>query len=345
MFGRWTEGVAGRAAARPAAREAGGHLPDFRNLGVLLRAILLAELANFFVLFVVSDDLFAMLRGGNPLFEVSVLLVMLVLMLASPWLARLRYAQGLVAVIGLAMLIAGGLAEAASDWLGGGLVAGGLKPALIAGVLAALILGYFDWRERALSPALAQARLLALQARIRPHFLYNSINTAVSLLRVDPVVAERVLLDMADLFRALLADGRELVSFADELALARAYAEIEQLRLGERLRIDWRCEGIPDMVRLPRLVLQPLLENAVHHGIEPRADGGQVRVSAELRERALIIEVRNTLADAPVPQGNRMALANIEERLALYYDAEAQLHAGPQGGEFVVRLVLPLRKD
>ncbi|MDO9189761.1 MAG: histidine kinase, partial [Sulfurimicrobium sp.] len=131
-------------------------------------------------------------------------------------------------------------------------------------LLTAALLAYFNLRSRALSPALAEARLQALQARIRPHFLFNSINAVLSLIRSNPKRAESALEDMADLFRVLMADNLNLVSLEREVALSRQYLGLEQLRLGERLQVTWHIEKMPSDALIPPLVLQPLLENAVY---------------------------------------------------------------------------------
>ncbi len=136
------------------------------------------------------------------------------------------------------------------------------------------LLLYFQLRSRALSPAITEARLQALQARIRPHFLFNSINAVLSLVRSEPARAEEALQDMAELFRVLMRDNRELAPLADEVELCRQYLELEQLRLGERLQVDWNVKSMPGDALVPPLVLQPLLENAVYHGIEPSSAAG-----------------------------------------------------------------------
>jgi two-component system sensor histidine kinase AlgZ len=208
------------------------------------------------------------------------------------------------------------------------------------------VLSYFDWRHQRLSPALGEARLAALEARIRPHFLFNSINTVVALVRDSPALAERILLDLSDLFRALLGAERGLVPWQRELAMARAYGEIEAIRLGERLRLHWDVETVPDGARVPLLVLQPLLENALRHGVEPEPEGGEVWVRAARRGRQVVIEVGNSLGPhAGGTGGNGMALANIGERLDLHFDAEARLSTEERAGEFVARVELPLHLD
>ena len=139
-------------------------------------------------------------------------------------------------------------------------------------------------RAKAYSPALTEARLQALQARIRPHFLFNSLNAVLSLIRRDPKRAELALEDLADLFRVLMSDGRKFVRLADEIAVLERYASIEQLRLGERLRVAWDIDNAPQDALLPPLVLQPLLENAVYHGVEPGTEAGEVLVQIGARQ-------------------------------------------------------------
>ncbi|WP_244551625.1 sensor histidine kinase [Aromatoleum tolulyticum] len=323
-------------------------LPDFRNLGVLLRILVIAEAANLVTLAAHSPDVIEALKGVGAValpFELSLLAIVLLLFVLSPLLARIPYRRGVGVVVALAAAAAGGLDVAFHAWTGAIPWGAALKSAGIAGLLAALILGYFNWRQRVLSPALAKARLMALQSRIRPHFLFNSLNTAVSLVRQDPRLAEQVLLDMSDLFRALLKDSRSLVPLADEIRLAEAYLQIEQLRLGERLRVHWDRDGAPVSVNVPILVLQPLLENAVRYGVEPFATGGDVHVSIRAEASELVIEVTNSVCggDSPIPSGNRIALANIEERLGLYFDAEGTLHVSTRDMQFVVKVCVPLR--
>ena len=142
-----------------------------------------------------------------------------------------------------------------------------------------MLLLYFGLRAKALSPAIAESRLQALQARIRPHFLFNSINAVLSLVRSDPKRAETALLDMADLFRVLMRDNRELVPIADEIELCRQYLELEKLRLSDRLQVEWHLNNMPGDALVPPLVLQPLLENAVYHGIEPSSTPGVVSIN------------------------------------------------------------------
>jgi len=209
------------------------------------------------------------------------------------------------------------------------------------------MLSYLALRVSALSPALIEARLQSLTARIRPHFLFNSLTAVISLIRLDPRRAETALEELAELFRALLRDPRQLVPIGDELALCRQYLDLEKLRLGERLQVEWSIGDPPADILVPPLLLQPLLENAVYHGIEPAANGGTIRVGLLLRGNELHIDLANpSVPHAEHARGNHMALDNIRERLALYYDLEARLDTGevrPAHGtrEYRVHIVLP----
>jgi two-component system sensor histidine kinase AlgZ len=212
---------------------------------------------------------------------------------------------------------------------------------LIAG---GMLLRYFfisDQRRRHLESS-ARARVDALQARIRPHFLYNSMNTIAALTRSDPVAAERAIEDLADLFRASLAETRALVRFSEELEVARTYERIERLRLRERLHVDWRVDPAAADAWVPCMFLQPLLENAIHHGIENLPAGGTVTITAQRTDAGTNIVVENPVAaDAATRPGHGIALDNLRERLALMYEGGAQLHAEAGTGRFVVRLHVP----
>ena len=203
-------------------------------------------------------------------------------------------------------------------------------------------LAYFDLRSRALSPAIAEARIQALQARIRPHFLYNSINAVLSLMRAEPRRAERALEDMADLFRVLMADNRTLAPIGHEVELAKQYLAIEAIRLGDRLRVAWNIEQMPGDALIPPLVLQPLLENAVYHGIEPTEAGGEIAIAVARAGNQVVITLANPYpAEGRQSAGNRMAIANIRERLQLHFDAEADMRSETAGGVYRVTIRLP----
>ncbi|TAK44474.1 MAG: sensor histidine kinase [Betaproteobacteria bacterium] len=323
-------------------------LPDLRNLGVIARVLLGAHLlALGAAIFAEPSWPQALMRFARvaALLEPLLLLSVVALYLASPWLARLPYAQGCALLIAIELALAAAVhaiaVRAGSEFAPGSLLR---LLALTAGITL-LLLGYFRLWARAYSPALAEARLQALQARIRPHFLFNSLNAVLSLIRRDPRRAERALEDLADLFRELMADGRRFVRLADEIALLERYAGIEKLRLGERLRIVWELDGAPSDALLPPMVLQPLLENAVYHGVEPATGASDVLVRIERRGNRVLARIENPYREHEMGHraGNRMALDNIRERLRLFFDAEARLESAVEAGRYRVEIEMPYR--
>ncbi len=325
-------------------------LPDFRNLGILLRAVLALQLYGLLAALVNAAELASVLSvffSYAAYLEPPLLCSVLILYLIAPSLNSLPTRLGLAFILLISMLCSG-FWQVLLEWRSAETELSLPRTLLLAGIAAALILVWFDWRARRLSPALAEARLQALQARIRPHFLFNCINSVLSLVRSSPERAETALENLADLYRGLMADNRQLSPLGREIELARAYLDLESLRLGERLQVDWRIdsgvEAASRQLLMPSLVLQPLLENAVCHGIEPHPEGGRIGVDIFKRDQQLNIVVRNPRhAEAPLRPGNRMALSNIRERLALHFDAEARLSAHPVGDEFVVQMVLPTK--
>jgi len=191
----------------------------------------------------------------------------------------------------------------------------------------------------------SQARLQALQARIRPHFLFNSLNTIASLTHDEPDKAERAIEDLAELFRASLkADAR--ISLQSEIELTKDYINLELLRLDERLRVNWNIETEMDDLLMPALILQPLVENAIYHGIEPLQDGGEVQISIKTNQN-LSIEITNPLnksGEAQRRQGNQMALDNIRERLHLAFQGQAKLKHLVENDLYKVVISIPITK-
>jgi len=211
-------------------------------------------------------------------------------------------------------------------------------------IVTALALRYFyvrhQWRLNV--EMQAAARVHALQARIRPHFLFNSMNTIASLTRSDPAQAEQAVQDLADLFRANLSEKRNIITLEEELEVGRTYQRIEQLRLGSRLNVDWKIDPLPRNALVPGLMLQPLLENAIYHGIEPQPGGGTVSVVGELNGGLITIVVRNPVAQQQTErEGNRLALANIRERLTLMYGERGLVKSGRFDTEYIVTLRFP----
>jgi len=325
-----------------------GALPNFRNLGIMLRVLVIVNVAAAAAAIVKSPNLLAawwQFIESSALVEPLLILSLLVLAALSNVLRRIPYWAAAMVVLAVELVLATALYLAGRILLGDEPSALERYWALVALTTFAL-LAYFHLRERALSPALSEARLQALQARIRPHFLFNSINAVLSLIRQEPKRAEAALEDMADLFRVLMADNRELTPLAREIELCRQYLGIEQLRLGERLRVVWQIDALPRDALVPPLVLQPLLENAVYHGIEPRSEPGTISIHVYALRDELHAVLRNPYREANDHHaGNRMALANIRERLALHFDAEARLSVKASDDAYEVRIVMPYVKE
>jgi two-component system, LytTR family, sensor histidine kinase AlgZ len=217
--------------------------------------------------------------------------------------------------------------------------------ALIAALLGVAMLRYFyvlaEWQARL--AAVAHAKVEALQARIRPHFLFNSMNTVAALVRVDPVAAERTVENLSELFRAALGhDDTHTGTLGDELQLVDRYLAIEELRLGDRLHVRREFDDLPMDASLPLLLLQPLVENAVRHGIQPLREGGEIILRGKHEGSMMLIEIDNPLADAPATGGSGHGLNNVRQRIAYHFGPRARVEAGPQAGRFVVRLQLPV---
>jgi two-component system sensor histidine kinase AlgZ len=208
--------------------------------------------------------------------------------------------------------------------------------------LAGLLWAWLELRARIWQPATASARLAELQSRIRPHFLFNALNTALALVRLDPPRAEAVLEDLAELFRVALAETGASVSLADEVALAQRYLAIEQVRFGERLSVSWAIDPRSAAARLPPLVLQPLVENAVRHGIEPSVQPGQIRIEAVARHGQAHLTVHNSVGDEASSPGHGMALQNVRERLRLLHDVGGQCDTWRDDTGFHARITVPL---
>ncbi len=209
-------------------------------------------------------------------------------------------------------------------------------------LLSALLVAGLVMRAKGRTPADTAARLAELQSRIRPHFLFNTLNSAIALVRAEPAKAETLLEDLSDLFRHALMDQGESVTLAEEIALARRYLAIEQVRFGDRLRVQWALDPAADKARLPPLLLQPLVENAVCHGVEPSAAGAEIKISSEKRGSVVVIKVTNTVPAGQGVEGHGVALRNVRERLSLLHDVQGQFRSGLKNGVYQVRMEVPL---
>jgi len=223
------------------------------------------------------------------------------------------------------------------DWLGL------LRNLISAAILTGLVLRYLFVQSqlRKQQRAELQARIAALQSRIRPHFLFNSMNSIVSLIRSDPELAEQVVEDLSDLFRASLKESPAPVPINQELDLCQCYVRIEQIRLGDRLLVDWKQDHISQTATIPLLTLQPLLENAIYHGIQPLAEGGKITVLIENPDQKVNITVSNPVPD-DIKKGNKpghnIALDNTLHRLLAHYGDSARLNTFVSDGLFVAKL-------
>ncbi len=334
-------------------------MPDCCRIGVMVRVLLGV---NFSVLLVVLVQASSWRAGFLDFIELATVLEWATLLsliglcglrhvlawragMASPWMQRCLCALVPMLLVGTMMRFMLGL-----DWFVNSFPRITVGNALLlSGLLGLVLQHYFELRTRAFSPALSEARLQALQARIRPHFLFNSLNAVLSLIRTEPLRAETTLEDLADLFRVLMRDTRNLCSLGDEVHLCRQYLSIEKIRLGERLQVQWQLNNITELLlnraQVPILLLQPLLENAVYYGVERSTGPGLIKISLSRSMDRIEIVVINPLPDETRRSGgNQMALLNIQERLALLYDVEAQLSYGLVEDQFEVRLRFPYVK-
>ena len=320
-------------------------LPNFCHLGVSLKIILAVEAAAYALAWASSGGpvkAVSQLVDQSALLQPALLLTMVTLCLSGRMLRRLSYQAGLAVAFCLALTVPALILLVSRQMLGNIAQPGLIDVLTFAGTLSALLLGYFHLRSKALSPAITEARLEALQARIRPHFLFNSLNAVLSLVRSDARRAEQALEDLSDLFRALMSDSRTLAPLEDEIALTRAYLSLEELRLGDRLKVVWYIDKMPSDALIPPLVIQPLVENAVYHGIEPHVEGGEISLNVYRSQDMVHIVIRNPYAgEGSHHAGNKFALANIRERLSLHFDLDATLKSELLGAVYQVHITLP----
>lgn len=328
----------------------GPHLPDFTNQGVWLRILLGVNFLALLAALAANQCLAALpveILTLAGIIELPLIASLLLLYTLNKLLQRLSGMSGALLMLGVTLLTT---STAYIFSMHFNIVASGQDGLLRALCWAVLITGallwYFDARQRQHSPVLAEARLMALTARIRPHFLFNSLNAVLGVIRSEPRRAEEALEELSDLFRVLMRENSELVPLSEEIALARQYLSLERLRLGERLRVRWDIESCPPDALMPPLMLQPLLENAVYHGIEPLGEPGEIAIVFSHHGDKLRIEISNPCPPgAGANHGNQMALANIRERLMLFYDLEARLNniAEADSGRYTVRIEIPYR--
>jgi two-component system sensor histidine kinase AlgZ len=333
-------------------------LPDFCSWPVLFALMVVAELVALVVVLAPADvSIPTWQQLGIASLTVQWLAVLWTVCLCksrplllrlAPWMAEFAAYGLMLATTALASWLLFSLDRA----LGLGFTDAGqslgrfvLRNSVICALVAAAVLRYFyvqeQWRARV--RAEARARYEALQARIRPHFLFNSMNTIASLIRTRPSQAETAVEDLADLFRAALAKSDGMHTLGEELDLARGYLRIEELRLGTRLSVQWDVAALPREMVLPALLLQPLVENAVYHGVQPLEAGGTVAVIGRRLPGAIEITVHNPRPPEGRrgPSGNGVALANIAGRIAYHFQDRGALVIDEAPEAYVCTLRLP----
>ncbi len=358
-----TWGMDGAARGVEAGRCERPFLPDFCGVRMVFAVVVIGELLAFLLTLArgaTGTGFWSELSLISLFIQWTALVSLGALCLARPWLCRLGNAPAAWAGYGILLAVTAAVSEAA--WWGahleplalplGGLGHGAflLRNLAMAALVGAVAFRYLyvqhQWKQNL--EAEADARVQALQARIRPHFLFNSMNTIAALTRTDPERAEQAVEDLADLFRAALGREGGTGTLADELELVRRYLSIERLRLGPRLEVAWAVEGAPPRAEVPLLLLQPLVENAIYHGIEPLPEGGLVRIEAHRdAEGMLCLRVINPVPAGETPRrrtGHRLALANVAQRLALAYGERGRVEVEERAGWYQVTLRLPLRE-
>lgn len=322
------------------------HAFDVCHVGLVLRAVLGVQLLLALGTALVARDAaqWLLLAANGTFVTMFATLSWLVIVCAAKrlWPRLPEPAQwGVLMALGAAAAALGFAllsftdTEPAGAWRWGSVAAAG-------GSGAALLLAWLKLREHSQRPADALAQLVELQSRIRPHFLFNTLNSAIALVQIDPARAEGVLEDLAELFRVALADATASVTLAEEVELARRYLDIEQIRFGERLRVTWDVDPATRHARLPPLLLQPLVENAVRHGVEPNDDGGDLEVTTVKRGDEVEIRIVNSVGAPARTIGHGLALRNVRQRLKLMHDVAARFDVEATEHRFALRILLPL---
>jgi two-component system, LytTR family, sensor histidine kinase AlgZ len=319
---------------------------DVCHVGVVLRALLFVHgVLAVGLLFAANSwagwlTLFA-LGAGSALPAVLMWLLLLCAAKRSFVLLPAGAQWGFAIVLGVLC----GAVGSALAWLPGvgtAGIPGWLAPGAAGGAIAAMLFQWLRLRAKATLPADTTARLAELQSRIRPHFLFNTLNSALTLVRLDPARAEGVLEDLAELFRVAISDSAESVTLAEEIELAKRYLAIEQIRFGNRLRVTWELDPHAGAARVPPLLLQPLVENAVRHGVEPADEGGTIRVRTRVKLGRALIAITNSVPANQSRPGSGMALRNVRERLRLMHDVAGQFETRLEADAYRVQIVVPL---
>ena len=349
------------AAPTPTSEDTQVYLPDFCAAGTLFIVLLVAELVAIVLTLAAHEP------DGQFLLQLSKIsfFVLWLTLLGSAVMCQLRRwleraGKTRAFLLGFAILEITCLVVAELSWqlmwrFGGVSIIDDphsdflLRTFAISSIFIALGMRYLyvssEWRRSIVLEA--QARVSAVQALIRPHFLFNSMNTIASLTRTDPRQAEEAVEDLSDLLRASLSSTRDRTSLKEELEVAAIYQRIEKLRLGDRLKVRWNIDQLPMRARIPSLTIQPLIENAIYHGIELLPDGGEVIVTGTRDGRHLQIAVSNPVAPGKArnKDGNKMAMANIRQRFELAYGSRASVSVDDSNEQYTVTLRFPVDED
>ena len=347
-------------ANKPAQEESQAFLPDFCAAGTVFVIVLVAELVaivltlaaldpadrflielsktSFFVLWLglLGTAIMCVLRshlektGKTRAFVLGFILLEIVCLVTAEVSWQLLSTFGTAAIIG----------DSHATFI--------LRTFAISSIVIALTMRYLyvasEWRRSIVLEA--QSRISALQALIRPHFLFNSMNTIASLTRSNPPQAEEAVEDLSDLLRATMSSPKDRSSLKQELEIAAIYQRIEKLRLGDRLNVRWEVGGLPMRTRIPNLTIQPLLENAIYHGIELLPDGGEVVVTGRRDGQFAVVSMVNPVAEGAKREktGNNMALANIRQRFELAYGSRGSVRVDDSAGQYTVTLRFPIEE-
>jgi two-component system sensor histidine kinase AlgZ len=339
------------------------YLPDFCAARSVLAVVLIAELVAALLTLArygISEQFWTDLARTSLFLLWSGLGTAAALCVARGALSRLDVLSGSLLALVLMLAVTALVTEGAwwfaasanrilgvdTQALGADHIAFLLRNLLVGAIAGGLALRYFyvsqQWRRNV--EAEAQSRVRALQARIRPHFQFNSMNTIAALTRTNPHAAEQAIADLADLFRASLREHRERIPLGSEIEIARAYERVERLRLGERLGVDWQVDDLPMDTPVPALILQPLLENAVYHGIEPLDTGGTIRVTGRRDGDIAVLTIDNPVKSKLVGRrpGHQIGLDNVRQRLDLMFSGEADFEVIEAPDRFIVTMRFPI---
>jgi len=338
-------------------------LPDFCNVRMVFAVILIAELLAIVLVLAPLESSNSRWEdlGVISLFIQWVALISTgVLCLVRPWLRKLNVniaATASYVILIVSTTLVSEVTYWAVRWIMvdpsthlGWYIGFLLRNLGISAIVSALTLRYFyvqyQWAQNL--EAKSQARIQALQSRIRPHFLFNSLNTIASLTRSQPELAEEATQDLADLFRGTLANTSHEVRLKDEWELSKRYLHIEKLRMGERLQVQWQVDTIPDDALIPQLTIQPLLENAIYHGIEHIRDGGTIQISGHLEKNIITITIINPMPEFTRPlerSSNKMAQENIRQRLSAVYGLQGRLTVNQTGTHYELSIRFPYLQE